>query len=65
MAAGTAVAPSNKKTVSTVLATIAGSFATICIVFLFATKALTLIEAINLIAMVAGAIGYACNYEED
>ena len=66
VAAGTAVAPTKKKTVSIVLATIIVSFCVISAIYYFILGyELTLLKVICILAMSAGAIAYSYGYKED
>lgn len=62
--AGTAVAPSYKKTVSIVLATIVCTISIIAIIY-FVIKNFTLMKLFGCLASVLGAIIYAIEYNED
>lgn len=64
--AGTEVAPTKKKTVSIVLATIITSFCVISAIYYFIFGyELTLLKVICILAMSAGAIAYSYGYKED
>lgn len=64
VAAGTAVAPSKKKTVSIVLATIVVTLSVLSILYII-VKDLAIMEVAYILAMSVSAIAYSYGYKED